>query len=74
MDHHIACVNVVRWSNNGLFLASGSDDKLVMIWQYAAQGGMSYQNIENWKCGFTLRGHSGGQFFWEGLNQVNEKM
>ena len=34
MDHHIACVNVVRWSNNGLFLASGSDDKLIMIWQY----------------------------------------
>ena len=35
MDHHIACVNVVRWSNNGLFLASGSDDKLIMIWHYA---------------------------------------
>ena len=34
MDHHIACVNVVRWSNHGLFLASGSDDKLIMIWQY----------------------------------------
>ena len=38
MDHHISCVNVVRWSNNGNFLASGSDDKLVMIWQFAAQG------------------------------------
>jgi protein HIRA/HIR1 len=35
MDHHIGCVNIVRWSNSGLFLASGSDDKLVMIWQYA---------------------------------------
>ncbi|CAF0827430.1 unnamed protein product [Brachionus calyciflorus] len=58
MDHHIACVNCVRWSNNGFFLASGSDDKLIMIWHYVSgQGG--FQNIENWKCGFTLRGHSG---------------
>lgn len=57
MDHHIACVNIVRWSNNGLFLASGSDDKLIMIWQYVHGG--AYENIENWKCGFTLRGHSG---------------
>ena len=57
MDHHIACVNIVRWSNNGMFLASGSDDKLVMIWQYAH--GSNYQNIENWKCGYTLRAHNG---------------
>ena len=35
MEHHIACVNIVRWSNKGMFLASGSDDKLIMIWQYA---------------------------------------
>jgi protein HIRA/HIR1 len=29
-----------------------------MIWQYV-HGVGAYQNIENWKCGFTLRGHSG---------------
>ena len=29
MDHHLGCVNCVRWSNNGKFLASGGDDKLV---------------------------------------------
>ena len=28
-----ACVNSVRWSNNGKYLASGGDDKIVMIWQ-----------------------------------------
>ena len=28
-----ACVNCVRWSNSGRFLASAGDDKLVMIWQ-----------------------------------------
>lgn len=31
-----ACVNCVRWSNNGLYLASGGDDKLVMVWKRAA--------------------------------------
>lgn len=29
MDHHLGCVNCVRWSFNGLYLASGGDDKLV---------------------------------------------
>lgn len=28
-----ACVNCVRWSASGKFLASGGDDKIVMIWQ-----------------------------------------
>jgi len=30
---HAACVNAVRWSNSGVFLASAGDDKLVIIWQ-----------------------------------------
>ena len=29
MDHHEGCVNCVRWSNDGKFLASAGDDKLV---------------------------------------------
>lgn len=29
MDHHLGCVNCVRWSNGGRYLASGADDKLV---------------------------------------------
>lgn len=33
MDNHLACVNCVRWSQNGMMLASCSDDKLVMIWK-----------------------------------------
>ncbi|XP_067639954.1 protein HIRA homolog isoform X2 [Eurosta solidaginis] len=33
LDNHLACVNCVRWSPNGQMLASGSDDKLVMIWR-----------------------------------------
>uniref|UniRef100_A0A336MWY4 Protein HIRA n=1 Tax=Culicoides sonorensis TaxID=179676 RepID=A0A336MWY4_CULSO len=65
MDNHLSCVNCVRWSCNGEFLATGSDDKLVMIWRKTATksgafgtGGMK-QNVENWKCTHTLRGHSG---------------
>ncbi|XP_037935794.1 protein HIRA homolog [Teleopsis dalmanni] len=65
MDNHLACVNCVRWSQNGQLLASGSDDKLVMIWRRSMgssggfdSGGM-HKNVETWKCAFTLRGHSG---------------
>ena len=30
-----ACVNSVRWSCGGKYLATGGDDKLIMIWQMA---------------------------------------
>ncbi|XP_017091496.2 protein HIRA homolog [Drosophila bipectinata] len=65
MDQHLACVNCVRWSHSGLCLASGSDDKLIMIWRKSAgssgvfgSGGMQ-KNHESWKCFHTLRGHFG---------------
>jgi len=29
----LGCVNCLRWSNSGQYLASGGDDKLVLIWQ-----------------------------------------
>ncbi|XP_013116021.1 protein HIRA homolog [Stomoxys calcitrans] len=65
MDNHLACVNCVRWSQNGLMLASCSDDKLVMIWKQSkgssgvfGTGGIQ-KNPESWKCVFTLRGHAG---------------
>ncbi|XP_073830443.1 histone cell cycle regulator-like protein [Musca autumnalis] len=65
MDNHLACVNCVRWSQNGLMLASCSDDKLVMIWKQLkgpsgvfGTGGIQ-KNPESWKCMFTLRGHAG---------------
>ncbi|XP_017051908.1 protein HIRA homolog [Drosophila ficusphila] len=65
MDQHLACVNCVRWSQNGQNLASGSDDKLIMIWRKCAgssgvfgSGGMQ-KNHESWKCFYTLRGHDG---------------
>lgn len=67
MDNHLACVNCVRWSSSGRFLASGGDDKVIMIWQITRYGGGSgtfggtgkIANVEHWKCVSTLRGHSG---------------
>ncbi|BFZ18214.1 hypothetical protein BsWGS_21253 [Bradybaena similaris] len=67
MDHHCACVNSVRWSNSGKFLASGGDDKLVMIWQTSRGAGPSTAFgstgsvvlHEQWRPVFTLRGHAG---------------
>jgi len=41
----LACVNCVRWSFSGKFLASGGDDKLVMIWKiskYASGEGIAF--------------------------------
>ena len=32
-------MNCVRWSNSGQYLASGGDDKLVMIWQLSRYPG-----------------------------------
>uniref|UniRef100_A0A671S413 Protein HIRA n=1 Tax=Sinocyclocheilus anshuiensis TaxID=1608454 RepID=A0A671S413_9TELE len=67
MDNHLACVNCVRWSNNGLYLASGGDDKLVMVWKRAAFIGPSTMfgsssklaNVEQWRCVMILRNHTG---------------
>lgn len=64
----MSCVNSVRWSSNGLMLASGADDKLVMIWKRTSGGGGGgsfgsgggvTKNTENWRCCATLRGHAG---------------
>lgn len=67
MDNHLACVNCVRWSADGRHLASGGDDKVIMIWAIGRYGmsssgmfgGGGKTNVEHWKCVSTLRGHSG---------------
>lgn len=52
LTNHEACVNVVRWSPDGKYLASGSDDTFGMIWQLKSSHG---------KYGLVhiLRGHHG---------------
>lgn len=65
IDNHLSCVNAVRWSGSGQMLASGADDKLIMIWKRFAGSGSNFgssgmaKNVENWRCSSTLRGHSG---------------
>lgn len=65
MDNHVNCVNCVRWSPDGKYLASGGDDKVIMIWQIAHHGSAAANaftgssNAEIWRCAATLRGHSG---------------
>lgn len=64
MDNHLGCVNCVRWSLDGTRLASGGDDKIIMIWRRSKGSGASFgggftKNHENWRCVHTLRGHEG---------------
>ncbi len=67
MDRHLGCVNCLRWSPSGRFLASGADDKLVMVWKKspgsggggAIFGGGGKVNVESWRCAHTLSAHQG---------------
>ncbi|KAF4523135.1 hypothetical protein B566_EDAN003150 [Ephemera danica] len=51
MDNHLGCVNCVRWSMSGKWLASAGDDKTVLVWASAG--------AEAWRCVANLRAHSG---------------
>uniref|UniRef100_A0A8C3K7J8 Protein HIRA n=1 Tax=Calidris pygmaea TaxID=425635 RepID=A0A8C3K7J8_9CHAR len=61
MDNHLACVNCVRWSNNGVYLASGGDDKLIMVWKRAAVDNtvVIWNAVKFPEILATLKGHSG---------------
>ena len=58
---HTASVNVVRFSPNGQFLASGSDDQMVIIWTLK-MAPVEFGRIEEtiqWGHPRQLRGHVG---------------
>lgn len=71
MDNHLACINCVRWSNHGKYLASAGDDKNLMVWQLAGRlnhhptncqsqnNVFESANVEQWRCIATLNGHNG---------------
>ena len=56
LEHHQGCVNCVRWSHSGRYLASAGDDKVVMIWATVRYEG---SDSESYKCIHILRGHDG---------------
>ena len=65
LTNHLSCVNSVRWSLDGKWLASGGDDAIVMIWQIKHQGSAAFSSTfggspthEQWGCVHMLRGHS----------------
>ncbi|KAF8156781.1 WD40 repeat-like protein [Crassisporium funariophilum] len=60
---HTGPVLTVRWAHSGRWLASGSDDETVMVWDHDpnARGkvwGTDEINIEGWKPLKRLQGHS----------------
>ncbi|CAG9785870.1 unnamed protein product [Diatraea saccharalis] len=64
LTRHQKAVNVVRWSPNGMLLASGDDESIIFIWQQKTdkeaapvleQGEEQYK--ETWVIYKTLRGH-----------------
>lgn len=65
LDNHLACVNTVRWSCSGTMLASGGDDKIIMLWKRSKAPSNVFgstgitKSLENWRSNTTLRGHSG---------------
>ncbi|KAJ7669282.1 histone transcription regulator 1 [Mycena polygramma] len=59
---HTGPVLTVRWANSGKWLASGSDDEIVMIWDFdpSAKGkiwGSDEVNVEGWRPLKRLPGH-----------------
>ncbi|KAH9943529.1 WD40-repeat-containing domain protein [Amylocystis lapponica] len=62
LQMHTGPVLVVRWAHSGRWLASGSDDEIVMIWDLdpSAKGkvwGSDEVNVEGWRPLKRLPGH-----------------
>ncbi|WVQ72975.1 protein HIR1 [Cryptococcus sp. DSM 104548] len=62
MAAHTGSVLSVRWAHHGRFLATGSDDQVIMIWGIDPDGGgrlwgSDEVNVENWKALTRLVGH-----------------
>ncbi|KAJ7981149.1 Protein HIRA [Quillaja saponaria] len=61
---HFGSVNCVRWAKHGRYVASGSDDQVILIHERKPGSGTTefgsgeQPDIENWKVAMTLRGHT----------------
>jgi len=63
LTRHQRAVNIVRWSPDGSFLASGDDESVIIVWQLRADkadGGLfdeALENQENWVVYKMIRFH-----------------
>ncbi|KAK0570319.1 HIR complex subunit [Tilletia horrida] len=63
LARHSGSVLVVRWSQSGKFLASGSDDTIALVWELDPAGagalafGSATENVETYRCVRRLSGH-----------------
>ncbi|XP_044482710.1 protein HIRA-like isoform X2 [Mangifera indica] len=61
---HFGSVNCVRWAKHGRYIASGSDDQVILVHERKPGSGTTEfgsgepPDIENWKVAMTLRGHT----------------
>lgn len=61
---HFGSVNCVRWAKHGRYLASGSDDQVILVHERKPGSGTTEfgsgepPDVENWKVALTLRGHT----------------
>ncbi|XP_043720690.1 protein HIRA isoform X1 [Telopea speciosissima] len=61
---HFGSVNCVRWAKHGRYVASGSDDQVILIHERKPGSGTTEfgsgepPDVENWKVIMTLRGHT----------------
>ncbi|XVF46890.1 hypothetical protein PTKIN_Ptkin03bG0064500 [Pterospermum kingtungense] len=61
---HFGSVNCVRWAKHGQYVASGSDDQVILIHERKPGSGTTEfgsgepPDVENWKVAMTLRGHT----------------
>lgn len=61
---HFGSVNCVRWAKHGRYVASGSDDQVILVHEKKPGSGTTEfgsgepPDVENWKVALTLRGHT----------------
>ncbi|KAK6926603.1 WD40 repeat [Dillenia turbinata] len=61
---HFGSVNCIRWAKHGKYVASGSDDQVILVHERKPGSGTSEfgsgepPDVENWKVVMTLRGHT----------------